>query len=142
MSAQSDKDITRNIVERMQAEKGKAAHKSNKITQTLTRNPSVAVTPSTKVSKREQAEAKKVKQIRKTELEAYFGKGPRVQAPLREGTTIDAVLQQRGKGCPNHGEGKERSTKLAQLKGGMKATVQMPQQMEDNGEEGQGGGNT
>jgi hypothetical protein len=54
-------------------------------------NPSAVVTPSMKVCKREQAEAKKVKQIRKKEVEAYFGKGPRVQAPPREGILIDAV---------------------------------------------------
>jgi hypothetical protein len=95
-----------------------------------------------KVGEREQAEAKKVKQVRKKELEEYFGKGPRVQAPLREGTPINAVLQRREKGRPNHGEGKERPTKLAPLKGETKAKVQTPQQMEDDGEEGQGGGNT
>ncbi len=126
----------------MQAEEGKVARKSGEITQTPTRNPSAAVTPSMKVSKREQAEAKKVKQIRRKELEAYFGKGPCVQAPPREGTPINTVLKQRGKGHPDHGEGKERPIKLAQVKGATKATVQTPQQMEDNGEEGQGGGNT
>ncbi len=31
---------------------------------------------------------------------------------------------------------------MALLKGAIKATVQMPQQTEDNGDEGQGGGNT
>ncbi len=121
----------------MQAEEGKAACKSNKITQTPMRNPSAAVTPSMKVSKRKQAEAKKVKQIGKKELEAYFGKGPRVQAPPREGTPIDAVLKQR-EGRLNHGEGKERPVKLVQVKGVTKATVQKPQQTEYNGEEGQG----
>jgi hypothetical protein len=45
-----------------------------------------------KVSEREQAETKKVKQVRKKELEEYFGKGPHVQALLREGTPINAVL--------------------------------------------------
>ncbi len=118
------------------------ACKSGKITKTPMRNPSAEVTPSMKVSEREQAEAKKVKQVRKKELEEYFGKGPRVQAPSREGTPINTVLQQREKGRPDHGEGKERPTKLAPLKGATKAKVQTPQQMEDNGEEGQGGGNT
>jgi hypothetical protein len=70
----------RNIFETMQAEEGKAAHKSDEITKIPTRNPLAAVAPSMMVSKREQAEAKKVKQIRKKDLEAYFGKGPRVQA--------------------------------------------------------------
>jgi hypothetical protein len=49
--AQSNNNITRNIFETMQAEEGKAACKSNKITQTPMRNPSAAVTPSMKVSK-------------------------------------------------------------------------------------------
>jgi hypothetical protein len=142
LAQESDNYITRDIFETMQAEEGKAGRKSNKITKTSTRNPSVAVTPSMKVSKREQVEAKKVKQIRKKELEAYFGKGSRVQAPSREGTPINAVLQRREKGRPDHGEGKERPTNLALLKGAMKATVQTPQQMKDNGKEGQGGGNT
>jgi hypothetical protein len=125
----------------MQAREGKVACKSNKITKTPMHNPSAEVTPSMKVGEKEQAEAKKVKQVRKKELEEYFGKGPRVQAPSREGTPIDAVLQRREIGRPNHIEGKERPTKLLLLKGVTKAKVQMPQQMEDNGEEGQGGGN-
>jgi hypothetical protein len=65
-----------------------------------------------------------------------------VQAPPREGTPINAVLKQREKGCLDHREGKERPIKLAQLKGATKATAQTPQQMEDDGEEGQDGGNT
>ncbi len=76
----------------MQAWEGKAARKSDKITKTPTCNPSAEVTPSMKVSEREQAETKKVKQVRKKELEEYFGKGPHVQALLREGTPINAVL--------------------------------------------------
>ncbi len=77
----------------MQAGEGKAAHKSDEITKTPTRNPSAEVTPCMKVSEREQVEAKKVKQVRKKELEEYFGKRPCVQAPSREGTPINAVLQ-------------------------------------------------
>ncbi len=112
----------------MQAGERKAARKSNEITKTPMRNPSGVVTPSMKASEREQAEAKKVKQVRKKELEEYFGKGPDVQAPSREGTPINAVLQRREKGRPDHGEGKERPTKLAPLTGVTKAKVQMPQQ--------------
>jgi hypothetical protein len=123
LAQESNNDITRNIFKMMQAGEGKAACKSNKITKTPTRNPSVEVTPSMKVSEREQAEAKKVDQVRKKELEEYFGKGPHVQAPSRECTLINAVLQQREKGCPNHGEGKERPTKLVPLKGATKAKV-------------------
>ncbi len=107
----------------MQAGEGKAACKSNEITKTPMRNPSTEVTLSMKVSEREQAEAKKVEQVRKKELEEYFGKGQRVQAPSRECTLINAVLQQREKGCPNHGERKERPTKLVPLKGATKAKV-------------------
>ncbi len=53
----------------MQAGEEKAARKSNESTKTPTRNSSAEVTPSMKVSEREQAEAKKVKQVRKKELE-------------------------------------------------------------------------
>jgi hypothetical protein len=78
LAQESNNDITRNIFKMMQEGEGKAARKSNEITKTPTRNPSAEVTPSMNVSEREQAEAKKVKQVRKKELEEYFGKGPRV----------------------------------------------------------------
>jgi hypothetical protein len=53
LAQESNNDIMRNIFETMQAEEGKVARKSNKITKTPLRNPSAAVTPSMKVSKRE-----------------------------------------------------------------------------------------
>ena len=80
----------------MQAGKRKAACKSDEIAATLTRGPSAEVTPCLKVNKREQAQAKKIKQARKKGLEDFFGQGPRVPAPSQEGTPIDAVVKQRG----------------------------------------------
>jgi hypothetical protein len=80
----------------MQAGKGKAARKSDKITATPTQGPSAEVTPCVKVNEREQAQAKTIKQARKKGLEDFFGQGPRVPAPSREGTPIDAVVKRRG----------------------------------------------
>jgi hypothetical protein len=80
----------------MQAGEGKAARKSNKITATPTQGPLAEVTPCLKVNKREQAQAKKIKQARKKGLEIFFGQGPGVPAPSWEGTPIDAVIKQRG----------------------------------------------
>ncbi len=59
LAQESDNDITRNIFEMMQAGEGKVARKSNEITKTPTCNPSAAVTPSMKVSEKEQVEAKR-----------------------------------------------------------------------------------
>jgi hypothetical protein len=72
---------------------GKAVCKSNEITRTPARLTLAAVTP--KANKQEQANSKKSKQIRKQQLEEYFGWGPQVTALSREGTPIEAVLQQR-----------------------------------------------
>ncbi len=42
-------------------------------------------------------------------MEKYFGQGPQVTAPSKEGTPIDAVLHRRERG-PDHDEGKRRET--------------------------------
>ncbi len=82
--------------------------KSNKIATTPMQGSSAVVTPSMKMSEREQANAKKIKQGKKKGLEDIFGQGPRVSAPLRKGTPIDAIVQQRenrstnGKGGTSH----------------------------------------
>jgi hypothetical protein len=49
-----------------------------------------------KVNKREQVQAKKIKQARMKGLEDFFGQGPHVPAPSQEGTPIDAVVKRRG----------------------------------------------
>ncbi len=91
----------------MKEGEGKAVRKSDEITETPARPISAAVTP--KASEREQANTKKLKQIRKQQLEEYFGQGPRVMAPSKEGTPIDAVLQCRERGL-DHDEGKRGET--------------------------------
>ncbi len=58
----------------MKEGEGKAVCKSDEITETPARLILSAVTP--KASKREQANTKKLKQIRKQHLEEYFGQGP------------------------------------------------------------------
>jgi hypothetical protein len=88
----------------MQEGRGKSSRKSDEIATTLMQGLSAVETPSKKISKREQANAKKIKQGKKKELEDFFGQGPRVSAPLREGTPIDAVVQQRENRSTN-GEG-------------------------------------
>ena len=52
----------------------KAVCKSDKIARTPARPTLAAVTP--KANKQEQANTKKLKQIRKQQLEEYFGQGP------------------------------------------------------------------
>ncbi len=91
----------------MKEGEGKAVRKSDAITGTPARPITAAVTP--KASKREQANTKKSRQIRKQQLEKYFGQGLRVTALSKEGTPIDAVLQRRERG-PDHDEGKRRET--------------------------------
>ncbi len=86
----------------MQEDEGKLSCKSNKIAKTPTQRSSAVVTPSTKISKREQAQAKKIKQGKKKGLADFFGQGPRVPAPSREGTLIDAVVQQRENRITNY----------------------------------------
>jgi hypothetical protein len=81
---------------------GIAACKSNEITGTPAYSISRAVTP--KAHEREQANHKKSKQIRKQQLEEFFGQGPRVTAPSKEGTPIHAVLQCRERAL-DHDEG-------------------------------------
>ena len=58
----------------MKEGEGEAVRKSDKITGTPARLPSAAVT--LKASEREQANTKKLKQIRKQQLKEYFGQGP------------------------------------------------------------------
>ncbi len=77
----------------MQAREGKAARKCDEIASTPTRGKSAELTPNLKATEQEQAQAKKIK---KKGLEEFFGKGPRVQPPSREGTSIDVVVKKRG----------------------------------------------
>jgi hypothetical protein len=97
-----------------------------------------------KMRKREQAKAKKTKQGKKKRLANFFGQGPCVPALPREGTPIDAVVQQREIRGTNHNEGKSKSpsTESASLKRltKVKATKQLI--TEDKGERGQGEGQT
>ena len=86
---------------------GKAACKSGKITWTPACPILAAVTP--KASKREQANNKKWKQIRKQQLEEFFGQGPQVTAPSKEGTPIDVILQRRERNS-DHDKGKRGET--------------------------------
>jgi hypothetical protein len=79
----------------MQGGKGKAARKWDEITATPSRGQSVEVTPSLKANEREQAQAKKIKQTKKKGLEDFFGKGPRVPPPSKEGSPIDAARKRR-----------------------------------------------
>jgi hypothetical protein len=60
----------------MQEGGGKSSRKSDKITTIPMRGPLAVVTPSMKASEREQANAKKIKQVKKKGLEAFFGQGP------------------------------------------------------------------
>jgi hypothetical protein len=121
----------------MQASKGKAARKCDKITSTPTRGKSAEVTPNLKATEWEQAQAKKIK---KKGLEEFFGKGLHVQPPSREGTPIDVVVKKRGnKNKANdreEGEGKSPSTEL----GGSLSTAQSTKQLQskEDGEGGQG----
>jgi hypothetical protein len=76
----------------MQGGGGKLSCKRDKIAMTPMQGLSAVVTPSTKMREREQANAKKIKQGKKKGLEDFFGQGPWVSAPLREGLPIDAVI--------------------------------------------------
>ncbi len=58
----------------MKEGEGKVVRKSDEITETPARPILAAVTP--KASEREQANTKKLKQIRKQQLEEYFSQGP------------------------------------------------------------------
>ncbi len=111
---------------KMQASKGKAACKCDEIAATPTWGKSVEVTPCLKANKREQAQAKKIK---KKGLEEFFGKGPRVQPPSREGTRINVVVKRRGnKNKANdckEGEGKSLSTELGEGLSMVQPTMQL-----------------
>ncbi len=101
------------------------------------------VTPSTKMSKREQANAKKIKQGKKKGLEDFFGQGPRVSAPSREGTPINALVQQR-ENRSNDGKGGDKPllTKLVSLSGLTMAYATKKLQAEGGGERGKKDGRT
>jgi hypothetical protein len=64
----------------MQEGGGKLSHKSNKIATTPTRGPFAVVTPSTKASKREQANAKKIKQVKKRGWKPFLARDHGYQA--------------------------------------------------------------
>ncbi len=110
---------------KVQASGGKSACKSNKIAKTPTQGSSAEVTPSMKSSEREQVIAKKIKQGKKKRLANFFGQGPRMPAPPREGTPINAVVQQRENRGTNRkeGKGKSPSTELVSFKRSTKVKV-------------------
>ncbi len=121
----------------MQEDGGELSRKSDKIMKTPMRGSSAVVTPSTKISKREQAQAKKIKQGKKKGLADFFGQGPRVPAPLREGTLINAVIQQRENRIANYEVGdKSHPTKLVSLNRSTKVNATKKIQTEGGGERG------
>jgi hypothetical protein len=130
----------KNTQSEMQANEGKSARKSDKIAETPMQDPAAEVTPSMKISQRDQAKAKKTKQGKKKRLADFFGQGPCVPAPPREGTPIDAVIQRReNRGTDRkEGTGKSPSTELAPLKRSTKVKAMKQLQTEDEGGRGQG----
>jgi hypothetical protein len=130
----------KNTRSEMQTSGGKSARKSNEVAETPKRSSSAEVAPSTKISKRDQAKAKKIKQGKKRRLANFFAQGPRVPALPREGTLIDAVVQQRENRGTNskEGKGKPPSTELASLKRLKKVKATKQLKTEDKGERGQG----
>ena len=66
--------VSDTMVTKMKEREEKAVCKSDKIARTPARPTLAAVTP--KANKQEQANTKKLKQIRKQQLEEYFGQGP------------------------------------------------------------------
>ncbi len=95
------------------------------------------VTPSMKISEKEQANAKKIKQGKKKGLEDFFGQGPWVSAPSREGTLINAIVQQReNRSTDSEGGNKPHLTKLVSLNESMKAYTTKKLQAEGGGERG------
>ncbi len=111
--------------------------KSNKITTTPMQGSFAVVTPSTKISEREQATTKNIKQVKKKGLEAYFGQGPWVPGPSQEGTSINAVEQQReNRGTDVEGGDTPHLTKLASLTRLTKAYAAKKLQAEGGGEKG------
>jgi hypothetical protein len=70
--------------------------KSNNITGTPARGPTIEITPNEKkASKQEQDPAKKFGQMKKKGLLELFGGGPRVTAPTTEGTPIKSLTKRR-----------------------------------------------
>jgi hypothetical protein len=66
-------------------------------------------------------------------LEKYFGQGPRVIAPLREGTPINAVLQRRERSL-DHNEGGRGESNLTSNKATKKTKSKKQHQTADTGE--------
>jgi hypothetical protein len=92
---------------------------------------------------REQVNAKKIKQCKKKGLEDFFGQGPRVSAPLREGTLIDVVVKQRENRSNNcKGADKPHLTKLVFLNRFTTAYAMKKLQAEGGGERGKKDGQT
>jgi hypothetical protein len=121
----------------MQEGGGKLSRKSNKIATTLTQGSLAVVTPSTKISVREQAQAKKIKLGKKKGLADFFGQGPQVPAPSREDTPIDAIVQQRENRITNYKVGdKLHPTKLVSLNGLTKVNATKKIQTEGDEERG------
>ncbi len=105
--------------------------------------PFAVVTPSMKASKREQANAKKIKQVKKKGLEAFFGQGPWVPAPSREGTPIDVVIQRReNRSTDVKGGDNSHLPQLASLTRSTKAYAAKKLQAEGGGEKGKEDGQT
>ncbi len=111
--------------------------KSNEIAMTPMQGPSAVVMPSTKASEREQANAKKIKQNKKKGLEAFFGQGPWVPGPSREGTPINVVVQQReNRSTDVEGGDNPHLPQLASLTRSTKACATKKLQTEGGGEKG------
>ncbi len=110
---------------------------------TLTQGPFAVVAPSTKASQREQANTKKTKQVKRKGLEAFFGQGPRVPGPSREGTPIDAVIQRReNRSTDVKGGDNPHLPQLASLTRSMKAYAAKKLQAEGGREKGKEDGQT
>jgi hypothetical protein len=130
-------EIPSNRLGMMQEGGGKLSRKSNKIAKTLMQGSLAVVTPSTKISKREQAQAKKIKQGKKKGLAEFFGQGPRVPASSREGTPINAVVQQRENRITDcKVENKLHLTKLVSLNVSTKVNATKKIRTEGGGERG------
>jgi hypothetical protein len=126
-----------NRLGRMQEGGGKSSRKSNEIATTPTQGPSAVIMLSTKASKREQANTKKIKQVKKKGLEAFFGQGPRVPGPSREGTPIDVVVQQReNRSTDIKGGDNPHLPQLASLTRSTKACATKKLHAEGGGEKG------
>jgi hypothetical protein len=128
---------------RMQEGRGKSSCKSEMIAMTLTQGSFAVVTPSTKASKKEQANAKKIKQVKKKGLDTFFGQGPQVPGPSQEGTPINAVVQQReNRSTDVKGGDNPHLPQLASLTRLTKAYAAKKLQAEGGGEKGKEDGQT